>query len=287
VTYTASPFFAPPTNIGGTFTSQAGTSASTTITITFVPAVAIFQAVEYDPTFAGSKMVAYDSTGTKLDSVSFKFSGTPGVNVPDTETVTGQGHFISRIDLIPAAGDYVSYDASFAVDYPVCPPDGDPLMDSTIVRQQMAQIYTQSGAGSPAFHEVVIAVYRNTDGSLSVIQPPQQGTACIVDFTLSGGLADPTLLGLIHVHGLGGGQPIVCPDGLTDASRGALFGLGGDDIKNLVVPAHLARKNTTPPLPDIAMDVIDIDKIWRNNPSLPAAQQNTIVDRVPKTCKWS
>jgi len=285
VTYTASPFFAPPTNIGGTFTSQAGTSASTTITITFVPAVAIFQAVEHDPTFAGSKMVAYDSTGTKLDSISFKFTGTPGDNVPDTETVTGQGHLISRIDLIPAAADYVSYDASFAVDYPVCPPDGDPLMDRTIVRQQMAQIYTQSGVGSPTFKEIMIAVYRNTDGSLSVIQPPTQvGTACTVTFPLSGGLADPTLLGIIHVHGLGAGQPSPCPDALTADSRGATFGLGGDDM-TFSLFAHLARAAAM--LPDIAMDVIDIDKIWRNNPSLPASQQNTIVDRVPKNCKWS
>ena len=286
VAYTASPFSAPPVNIGGTFTSQPNSAASATITITFAQPVATVQAIIHDPTFAGNMMVAYDSTGTQIRLRLVRgFTGMPGDNVPDTETVTGQGHPISRVDLIPASGDYVSYDASFVFDPPVCPPDGDPLMDSTIVRQQMAQIYTQSGAGSPTFHEVYIAVYRNTDGSLSVIQPTQNGTACNVSIQLPGlGILDPTLLGIIHVHDVGVGHQSTCANAITADQRGATNGLSPVDFV-FEAMAHSARKAAM--LPDISSDVIDLDKVWRNNPSLPASQQQSSVARVPANCKWS
>jgi hypothetical protein len=186
---------------------------------------------------------------------------------------------------ISAAADFVSCDANFAVDYPVCPPDGDPLMDSTIVRQQMTQLYAQTGAGGPAFQEAMLAVYKNADGSLSVIQPPQTGTACGVSLTPPGlDILDSTLLGLIHVHDIGVGHPGVCPGGITAQNRATTNGLGAIDLIGVAL-AHIARKGAG--LPDISADVIDIDKIWRNNPSALASQRMTNVDRVPANCKWS
>lgn len=228
-------------------------------------------------------MVAYDSTGAQIASVSFAFTGTPGDNVPDTEMLTGHG--IRRIDLIPASGDFVSYDVNFVTELlQVCPPDGDPLMDSTIVRQQTAQLFAQSGAGGPAFQETMYAVYRNADGSLNVIQPPQTGTVCAVNFTLPGlGILDPTLLGLIHVHDVGVGHPSSCPGGETADTRGIANGLSINDLLADLL-RHQARKDAG--LPDISDDVVDLDKIWRNNPSASASQKGTSVDRVPTNCKW-
>lgn len=284
---TVSPFFAPPSpNIGGTFSSLGGSGPSVKITISLSVGVDSVRTAIYDPSFAGNMMVVYDSTGAQIGSVSFSFSGMGGINHPDTETVVAHG--IRRIDLIPADTDYVAYDVSFSQTLPVCPHDGDPLMDSTIVRQQMAQLYSQTGAGGAlpdtAFREAMLAVYQNADGSLNVIQPPQQATACTVTFQLPApGILDPTLLGLIHVHNEGAGHPSFCPGAGNPDSRFLSDGLSIDDLLH-DLSQHTARQNAG--LPDISDDVIDIDKIWRNNPSAPASQRNTHVDRVPATCKW-
>jgi hypothetical protein len=284
---TVSPFVAPPAGtIGGTFTSQSGTGASTTITITFAAAVDTVTTTIHDPTFSGNMMIAYDSGGAQIGSVSFTFSGTPGDNQPDTETVVAHG--IRRIDLVPANADYVSYDVSFVNG--VCPPDGDPLMDSAAVRSQIANIFQQSGAGGPdsTFHEIIVAVYKNADGSISVLQPPQTGTTCNVTATLPApGILDPNLLGLIHVHNVGTGHPSTCPGaglGPDPADRGFTDGLSTNDMMGDLA-VHAARKAAG--LPDISDDVVDLDRIWRNNPSAPPAQRNTSVPRVPANCRYS
>lgn len=106
---TLAPFFAPPDGIGGTFTSQNSSAASDTIVINFSVPVESFFVKIWDPTFDGNKVVAYDGAGTQLASADFSYTGIPGDNQPDSQTVAATG--IRRVVLVPAPGDYVSYDA--------------------------------------------------------------------------------------------------------------------------------------------------------------------------------
>lgn len=112
---TLSPFFAP-SDIGGTFTSQSGSAASDTITVNFSVPVESLTVTIWDPTFAGNKMVAYDAQGSELASADFRYSGAPGINHPDTEVVAATG--IRRVELIPAPGDYVAYEAHLTIQGP-------------------------------------------------------------------------------------------------------------------------------------------------------------------------
>jgi len=95
----------------GTFQSNPGTGASSTIGINFTPAVPSVTITVYDPTYDGNTAQAFDSTGALLGSVSFAGTGTPGWDVPDTKTLTFNG--IHTLILTPAAADYVAYDANF------------------------------------------------------------------------------------------------------------------------------------------------------------------------------
>jgi len=66
----------------------------------------------YDPTWPGNSAQAYDAAGNYLASVGFNGTGVPGWNIPETATLPYAD--IRSVFLIPADGDYVSYDASFA-----------------------------------------------------------------------------------------------------------------------------------------------------------------------------
>lgn len=97
----------------GTFQSGAGTGASTPITMSFsVPGASSVTITVHDPTYGGNSAYAYDAAGNLLGSVGFPGTGTPGWNVPSTQTLPYSD--IRRVDLIPAEADYVAYDASFA-----------------------------------------------------------------------------------------------------------------------------------------------------------------------------
>ncbi|MGH7718211.1 MAG: hypothetical protein ACREON_05135, partial [Gemmatimonadaceae bacterium] len=110
ITYDIAPF--APGNPFGTFQSQAGTGPSSQITILFSQPISSITATISDPTFAGNTMAAFDANGALLESVTFAYSGTPGVNTPDTKTIVGP---IKGVDLIPAPADYVAYDATITV----------------------------------------------------------------------------------------------------------------------------------------------------------------------------
>jgi hypothetical protein len=89
-----------------TFTSYGSFDASTPITITFSAPIAKAVIEILDPTYAGNVAVAYDSDSTKVDSVAFTYSGMGGVNIPDTDSLSGS---IRKIVLTPADSDYVAY----------------------------------------------------------------------------------------------------------------------------------------------------------------------------------
>jgi murein DD-endopeptidase MepM/ murein hydrolase activator NlpD len=65
----------------------------------------------HDPTWSGNFAQAYDAAGNLLGTVGFNGTGVPGWNVPETATLPYAD--IRSVNLVPADGDYVSYDASF------------------------------------------------------------------------------------------------------------------------------------------------------------------------------
>lgn len=99
--------YAPGDHFGADFQSQPRSGASTPITLTFSQAIQSVTITIQDPTFVGNTMTAFRADGSVVGSVPFPGSGVPGVNIPDTETITG-GQIV-RVLLTPAAGDYVAY----------------------------------------------------------------------------------------------------------------------------------------------------------------------------------
>lgn len=106
VNWSASPFAATGWFVANSFQSGGGQGPSSPITITFSKPIPRAKIIIQDPTFSGNTAVAYDSTNTQVASGSFASSGTPGVNQPDSLTLTGN---IRSIVLTPAANDYVTY----------------------------------------------------------------------------------------------------------------------------------------------------------------------------------
>ncbi len=91
----------------GDFQSDPGTGVSNPITVTFSQPVTSVTITIEDPTYAGNAMTAYRADGSIAGSVSFTGSGIPGIDIPDTQTITAAG--IVRIVLTPAPLDYVAY----------------------------------------------------------------------------------------------------------------------------------------------------------------------------------
>lgn len=112
-TVTTNPFLST-SFLGATFKSNSGTGASTTITITFARAVKSVTVSIVDSDFSGNQMVASDGQGT-VGSAAFSFDNDPGNGaVNETRTVTAPaGRTITRVELIPAAADFVAYSASW------------------------------------------------------------------------------------------------------------------------------------------------------------------------------
>ncbi|MDQ6830946.1 MAG: hypothetical protein M3081_18940 [Gemmatimonadota bacterium] len=88
------------------FQSDPGHGQSHTIVINFSAPVSTVAITIWDPDFPGNSMTAYDASGAVISSQGFGYDLTPGRLT--TETVTASGA-ISRIVLVAALGDYVSY----------------------------------------------------------------------------------------------------------------------------------------------------------------------------------
>lgn len=130
--------------VGGTFQSNSGTGASSPIRIGFsVPGASSVTITIYDPTWPGNSAQAYDAAGNYLGSVGFNGTGVPGWNIPETATLPYSD--IRSVFLIPADGDYVSYDASFAS---VSAP---PACRSAALTSY-TQISSEFGATDPVWH---------------------------------------------------------------------------------------------------------------------------------------
>lgn len=92
----------------GGFQSDAGTGASSKITVTFSPAVSSVTVTAIDPDFAGNRMIARNASGAIVAIFNFAGDDTPGEKTLSTGTVSGTG--ITKVELVPAPDDFVAYD---------------------------------------------------------------------------------------------------------------------------------------------------------------------------------
>jgi hypothetical protein len=122
-------------HFNATFQSDPGSGPSSTIFVNFALPVKSVITTIYDPTWAGNEMVARDRNGLEIGRVSFSYTGEPGNNIPNTQSIAVPG--IRRIDLIPSTGgpdgDYVAYDMNIVPDSSCEPKWSDPwLRDPTV-----------------------------------------------------------------------------------------------------------------------------------------------------------
>ena len=111
VTWSINPY-APGYVFPGFQSDSASTGPSRDITIVFSSQVSSFTAKAYDPTWSGNRIVAYNGS-TIVASAEFAGSGQPGQNIPSTRSVSGA---ITKVVLVPAPNDYVTYEATIIVD---------------------------------------------------------------------------------------------------------------------------------------------------------------------------
>lgn len=140
------------------FQSDPGsTGPSHEISITFSSSVSSITVKVNDPTWVGNKMIAYEGSQV-VDTAAFVGNGLPGFNDPSTRTISGS---ITRVVLIPAPNDYVTYEVSILVDGNVrlnvsCSPA--PVVRAAVVT------CTASLSNNKAF-SVILATVDGLDGS--------------------------------------------------------------------------------------------------------------------------
>ncbi len=269
--------FAVPQNIGGTFTSQAGTGASSPITITFSHSVRLMTVKIYDPTFAGNQMVLFDSAGNQLGSVSFNYSGQPGLNTPDEQTLIRRG--IRRVSLIPAGGDYVAYDASFEFD--TCASTGDSILDNPQVENSLLNSLALSGPdaapGSGQKKERGGYIWRMPDGSIQAIEITDttfmSSTECTFTFK---GLQVPepgaVRVAIFHTHPSSNGEPIYqCGPPYKEVVGGkGVMGYAAPDLNGGGSDSDWAATDKA----GIPGYVINKDgRVWKLTPGTPKSQR--------------
>ena len=95
------------------FQSDAGsTGPSHEISLTFSSYVSSITVKVNDPTWVGNKMIPYDGSRV-VDTAAFVGNNLPGFNDPSTRTISSP---MTRVVLIPAPNDYVTYEVSILVD---------------------------------------------------------------------------------------------------------------------------------------------------------------------------
>ena len=140
------------------FQSDAGsTGPSHEISLTFSSYVSSISVKVNDPTWVGNKMIAYDGSRV-VDTAAFVGNNLPGFNDPSTRTISSP---MTRVVLIPAPNDYVTYEVSILIDGSVrlnvsCTPA--PVMRTATVT------CTASLSNNKAF-SVILATVDAPDGS--------------------------------------------------------------------------------------------------------------------------
>ena len=156
----------------GDFQSDPGTGVSNPITVIFSQPVTSVTITIEDPTYAGNAMTAYRADGSMAGSVSFTGSGIPGIDIPDTQTITAAG--IVRIVLTPAPLDYVAYAGLSFTPVPVCnfflSPPADTVLANNAVQIRLNALWTASNPAdnfnNPNTRERGGLFFVRTDGSI-------------------------------------------------------------------------------------------------------------------------
>ena len=119
------------------FQSAPGNGVSSTIRITFSTQVRDFRVSVYDPNLDNNRVVAYDSSGVVIGSVTVPGDHTPGQQPPTIYPVLIEVAGIRAVDLIPDTGEYIAYDGASFV--PVC----DSTVSAIIAEYQQFQVNLQ------------------------------------------------------------------------------------------------------------------------------------------------
>ena len=189
----------------GGFQSAEGTGASSTIVVTFSPAVSSVTVTALDPDFGGNRMVARNASGVVLTSAGFAGDGTPGE--PSTSTVTVSAPGIASVRLVPARDDYVAYDnLSFiaGTQEPPCPPSGDEVgaMDSQEVIDDLLDALAESNPDGPpgTRQEQAGIIWQRPNGSLFAAPVPTiSATECTIEVDFAAGADQPPEPGAVGV----------------------------------------------------------------------------------------
>jgi hypothetical protein len=284
-------------DIGGTFQSQPGNGPSTTIRITFSEPIGSITATIHDPTWAGNRMVAFDLNTGQQVSVDFVGNGTPGTTTTDTKTLAGR---FTSVDLIPAANDYVSYDAE-VVEAPqdtTCkfqdpdrPQHVEPLNDLA-VRAAMDSMLARGTPDAPFTQrrEKVGVVRKNADGSFRVDELPATSTSqCGLSWSLP---VDVSIVALVHTHPFADGDVPGCPGAETVPYKPLVQG-GGSGVDWFYKGwsnGNIRAANNHPPIPWYIIDKDFVHYMPAN--SLQDDKETKSISRSaaggqnPGGCKW-
>ncbi|MEK6769716.1 MAG: hypothetical protein AABY85_12100 [Gemmatimonadota bacterium] len=206
--------YAPGDHFGADFQSDAGSGASSPITITFSQSVSSVTVTAQDPTFAGNQMQAFSAGGALLGTAPIAGNGTPGTNVPQTVTVSAIG--IRSITLTPAAADYVAYSGLSFATLDTCTvfqnPVTDPLLNNPEVQDIFRNLAEQTHWNLPFGQQTEAGGFIATNNNTGAIRffPYNQPQAippgpCLSGYTQQLTLADIpnqgfTIVGQVHTH---------------------------------------------------------------------------------------
>jgi hypothetical protein len=294
VTYTVVPSTGttlPPgyTQIGGTFQSQTGNGPSTTIRITFSAHIESITATIHDPTWTGNRMVAFDLNTGQQVSVDFVGNGTPGTTTTDTKTLTGR---FASVDLIPAANDYVSYDAEVVV--APCPPSNDANLESEAVRDSLMDVLSRSNpnAAPGSRLERGGVIWERQDGTrfATEVGPPwATQSECGYSSSVAGmPLPEPNVVGVayFHTHPHNTGEPVYqcqAPPGQPPYSQ---FPGDGKIVPTATPNANGGLSNADWTAANQGFPVYAITKagmVYRGDPNTPVNQRASN----PNKWKWN
>lgn len=190
--------------------SNAGSGVSKQIIITFSRRIQKFAVTIYDADYPTNEMVALDSAGAVVASVSATNDGTPGV--PPSEVLSIAGAGIRSIVLNPGAADYVGFsDASFENDS-LCPPVSDSVVSSAAFRAAMEAALAASLLRPDSAETKGVIFKYDITGALRYQQiTPTSANMCAVTFSFPAPGQDEKYFASYHSHPIVPGTMVTCP----------------------------------------------------------------------------
>lgn len=276
--------YAPGDHFGADFQSHAGSGVSSTITVTFSQMVSSVTVTAFDPTFAGNQMQAFDENGGLVGSAAIAGSGTPGVNIPQTVTLSGN---IKSIRLTPGANDYVAYGGLSFTLVGTCPTN-DAVLDDPAIRQALKNALNASGAfnSNPATRQENAGwIYQRADGTYDVRttspSPTNPATPCS---STPGGptpQAGETVVAPFHTHPFSDGDILPRIDGCGEDRRRTYAydsdrGGGGSPEDWKFIESPLGDRY-------LPMYIIDKEEVFRLDPNTPSRDRR----RNPNRFRWT